>query len=121
MLESDKCEVDIVTKLNQTALTLVCSGEGRLAESLAESVEVRSQIAQLLIDKNCNVNIADFRERCVPLHHAAMNGELEMISILTRSGRCEMHCQEVHGRTGVNFINILRTNFSYERHFGSFF
>jgi len=24
-------------------------------------------------------------------------------------------------RTGVNFINILRTNFSYDRHFGSFF
>jgi hypothetical protein len=22
---------------------------------------------------------------------------------------------------GVNFINILRTNFLYERHFGSFF
>jgi len=22
---------------------------------------------------------------------------------------------------GVNFINVLRTNFSYERHFGSFF
>jgi len=22
---------------------------------------------------------------------------------------------------GVNFINILRTNFSYKRHFGSFF
>ncbi len=24
-------------------------------------------------------------------------------------------------RTGVNFINILRTNFSYKRRFGSFF
>jgi len=25
------------------------------------------------------------------------------------------------GTSGVNFINILRTNFSYENHFGSFF
>jgi len=43
------------------------------------------------------------------------------VCVYVRDRERECVCVRERERVGVNFINILRTNFSYKRRFGSFY
>ena len=56
------------------------------------------QIAQLLVQKGCDVNVQD-KYGHTPLHRAASKGNSKMVSFLLSIGKCQMNLADSEGNT----------------------
>ncbi len=90
LLLEKKCNIHLVTDGNSNAFKMAC---------YMGSFEV----AKLLMDAGCDLNLAENVNNTAPIHFAAMSGNVGLVKLLLH--KCEKHCKDNDGYTALDLAS----------------
>jgi len=61
----------------------------------------RFRIAEMLISRNAEVDVADFTTLATPLHRAASKGNVKIVNLLIQQ-KCDVNCVDIEGNTPLH-------------------